>query len=324
MLLAVCYTAEPPGTSQTMQPFAFAIATHPGDLRYCRILCASIRHFYPHLPIRLLCDGDPDVAPLARLGNVEPFEPAEAGLRSLRGLLTKLKVLALAEQYEHVLFLDADTVLTGPILRLPWGGCDALIDAEGFRHLPPDDKLDYIRQHCFAPEQMREFDPDFDCAQMLAFNSGAFFLKRGSLPVELCLQVLQRLDFEPQRLFRYGDQGLLNYLLNREQQRGRLRLAQQRFMLIPGPDPSHLRDYRDLTAARVLGRGYQRCKLLHYTTPNRHWSLAAHRFGDVLVAFENAYYRQLGQRARLGDAVAFWRGQLASWRGRLQRFLAAR
>ncbi len=305
-----------------MQPFAFAIATHSGDLRYCRILCASIRHFYPHLPIRLLCDGAPDVRPLAGLGDIEPFEPRQPQLRSLRGLLTKLRVLALVEHYEHVLFLDADTVLTGPILQLPWGGCEALVDAEGFRFLPSAAKLDYIAQHCFEPEQMQVFDPSFDCRRMLAFNSGAFFLKRGSLGVAACLEVLQRLDFEPRRLFRYGDQGLLNYLFNRAAQQGRLRLRHQGFMLIPGPDPWHLLDFSDLTARRVLGRGYRRCYLLHYTTPNRHRSLRAHRFGDVLAAFEAAYYRQVGTRTRLRDGIGHWQRQLGQWSLRLRRFVA--
>jgi len=199
------------------------------DLRLTRCCIASIRRWYPDIPISLIVDeslGTYSTARLERTWGVTRF-PTE---RKQFGLgFGKLEPLFLPGR-QRCLILDSDLIFLGRVL-------DAL---DGFTE-------DYVvARHDFAPEavardffdldRLREFDPDF-ASPGYTFNTGQFVATTGLLCREDFAPVI---DFtEPPRLrfpetFRAADQGVLNYVLLKKARQGALTLRRHHFMKWPG------------------------------------------------------------------------------------------
>ena len=93
------------------------IATHKPDLRLTRICVASIRYWYPELPIYLIKDqqnGDFSTAEIERVWNVKLYETEQ---RRFGWGMSKLEPL-FSEPGTRMLILDADTVFTGRVVDL--------------------------------------------------------------------------------------------------------------------------------------------------------------------------------------------------------------
>ena len=102
---------------------AIYIAASAGDARFTRICVASVRYFYPDVPIRLLPGGRLQrglTDELKQYWDVEmsAFAPGDYGWG-----FVKLEPL-FASPGATFLVLDSDTVLTGPILDV-WMDSDA-------------------------------------------------------------------------------------------------------------------------------------------------------------------------------------------------------
>ena len=102
------------------------IAASAHDARYTRICVASIRFFYPHIPIRILPGGRLQadlVRELRQYWDVELAELAEEG--DYGWGFVKLETL-FGPPGQRFLVLDSDTVITGPVLDL-WSDSQCVI-----------------------------------------------------------------------------------------------------------------------------------------------------------------------------------------------------
>jgi len=255
------------------------------DLRFTRCCVVSIRRWYPDVPIALVKDelaGPYDTKELERGWNVEVLR-TEA--RCFGWGMSRLEPLLLPGG-ERCLILDSDTAFVGRVLdELERFDEDFVV--EGWDHEP-----DEIRANYFDPEAVMRAFPGFEFPGWV-FNSGQIVATTG---------LLRREDFEPllafreprecryPEIFRAGEQGVLNYVLLSQAQRGKLRIRRHRFMKwAPAVRADAIR------TADLEGDGHP--FLLHWAG-RKAPVLAAHPQGHVLRHFETRYYRQLhGRRA---------------------------
>jgi hypothetical protein len=275
------------------------IAASARDARYTRICVASVRYFYPEIPIRLLVGG------CLRRGLAdelqEYWEVGTAGLpRGDYGWgFVNLEPL-FGPPGKKFLVLDSDTVLAGPVLDV-WMQSRAPFLVDDEKQSEADTKRLY-----YDWEKVRKIDREAR-PPAFVFNSGQWFGTAG---------VLTRDDFAPwvewtmpRRLrtpepFMPGDQGILNYVLNQKVAIDGLRVERQRIMRWP----DHSMDGLD---AETVSKRAAASVVVHWAgakKARRRDMIGA----DLLAYFEKVYYRRLpaGEARRLfascQDVLSHW------------------
>ncbi len=256
------------------------IAASARDTRFTRICVASIRHFYPEIPVRILTGGRVEPGLLSELRRYWDVEPADFPLGEYGWGFVKLEPL-FGRAGERFLVLDSDTVLAGPVLDL-WSdsGAQFLVDDE------QQSEADTARLY-YDWRKMREIDAHATPPQFV-FNSGQWFGSAG---------VLSRSDFSPwldwdmPRRLRYahafmpGDQGVLNYVLNRKVALGALHVQRRNLMRWPG----HTMDGLD---AGAVAQGRAPPLIVHWAGMKKP-RLREMEGSDLLAFFEAIYYRSM-------------------------------
>jgi hypothetical protein len=275
------------------------------DARLTRICLASIRYFYPAVPIRILA-GDILQPGLAdELSRHWGVEVADLPSGDYGWGLVKLEPL-FGPPGQRFLVMDVDTVFTGPVLDVR-----AQSDAPFF---VDDERLsdaDFKRLY-YDWDKLAAIDPKVQSARN-AFNVGQWFGTAG---------LVKREDFDawvewtlPRRLrhpdlFMGGDQGVMNYVVLQKEALDGLRIERRTIMRWPG-------DGMDgLDAASVAAR----------TAPLLvvHWAGMKATFlhdmvgGDLLQFFEDYYYSRM-PAGPLRKRLAIWRHVWIQWSFALSR-----
>jgi hypothetical protein len=263
------------------------IAASARDARYTRTCVASVRYFYPDVPIRLLVSGSLQhglADELVRYWNVRAADLPSKG--DYGWGFVKLEAL-FGPPGERFLVLDSDTVLTGSVLEV-WSGNRAPFLVDDEKQSEADTKQLY-----YDWEKVRMIDP---CAQppQFVFNSGQWFGTAG---------VLTRKDFAPWLAwtmprrtippghFMNGEQGILNYVFNRKVALEGLQVERRQIMRWPG----HSMEGLD---AETVSRKTAPHRIVHWAGLKK--ARLRHMAGaDVLEYFEKVYYERLpGGEAR--------------------------
>jgi hypothetical protein len=263
------------------------IAASARDARYTRICVASVRYFYPEIPIRLLAGGRLQRGLADELLHYWNVVTADLRLTGEYGWgFVKLEPL-FGPHNEQFLVLDSDTVLTGPVLEL-WNKCSApfLVDNE-------DQAEADVRRLYYDWEKLQMIEPNA-LPPRFVFNSGQWFGTAG---------VLTRNDFAPwvnwtmprslrhPTCFMPGEQGILNYVLNQKSARGGLLVERQQLMRWAG------HSINDVSVEAVSQRNVAP-RVVHWAGVKkaRQQDMAG---ADLLGYFEQLYYeRLLGGEAR--------------------------
>lgn len=265
------------------------VACCRADLRLTRCCVASIRRWYPDVPVSLVVDESQGPVPETRFERAWGVTRLATGRRRHGWGFGKLEPLFLPGR-QRCLILDSDTVFLGCVL-------DALAPfPEDFIVSDYSFRPETMARDFFDPARLAVLDPDF-CLPDFVFNTGQFVATTG---------VLRREDFaphvaftEPPRLrqpevFGCADQGVLNYVLVRRWRQGSLTLRRHRFMkwagsLEPGSvRPEQLTD--DSPFARVL----------HWAGPKPRSGLLSHMpHAELLHHFE-----ALARAAGAGSGLA--------------------
>ena len=269
------------------------VAACARDARLARICVASIRYFYPDVPIRLLA-GDilqPGLAEeLRKYWGVElvdlPVGDYGWGMVKLEPLFGPLG--------QKFLVMDVDTVLTGHLLDIR-----AKSDAPFF---VDDEKLsdaDFKRLY-YDWTKLEKIDPKVQSARK-AFNVGQWFGTAG---------VAKREDFDPwiewtmPRQLRYldhfmgGDQGVMNYVILKKETFEGLLIDRRAIMRWPG------NGMQGLDVESVVN-GTAPALIVHWAGMKSIF-LRNMVGGDLLQFFENFYYARL-PAGRLRRILALWR-----------------
>lgn len=281
------------------------VAASANDARFTRSCVASIRSFYPDIPIRLLVGGLLERGLAATMRDYWDTGVADIPEGDYGWGLVKLEPL-FGPVGERFLVLDSDTVIAGPVLSL-WSADDPpfLVDDEV-------QSADDTKRLYYDWEKVREIDaravpPSF------VFNSGQWFGTAG---------ILTRDDFAPwvewsfprktrhAECFMPGDQGVLNYVLNRKAERDGLNVKRRKIMRWPEHGMEGL-DVGTVAARRaaplvVHWAGIRKARRRRTTG------------GDLLDHFERQFYSRLPygtlrrMAARCWYPTEFWRRQARS------------
>jgi hypothetical protein len=210
------------------ESFGVVVVACDADLHLARGACASVRHFLGDVPMCLILDGrgsgrEFETTYGARVLRRDDVEDAELRRRSFGFGVTKL--IGLWEgPFETFLSLDADTVV--------WGNVAGIADFDRYDFVvdtgPSNADLAYVTDYYYDPERLRRHFPDFDGTAHASecVNLGAFFGRRGVLDRDLYLELLDLKQRDP-GVFRGGDQGVFNFMLQRAAEQGLARVAQR-------------------------------------------------------------------------------------------------
>jgi hypothetical protein len=258
-----------------------------------RICVASIRTWYPEIPIWLLKDqtyGPFSTHEIERMWDVQ-VHPASR--RNLGWGFGKLEVL-IQMPSRRLLVLDSDIVFAGKVLeRLEQFEEDLVVHREEYSSAD-------VETHFFVLEKLRRLDPAFE-SPGYAFNTGQMVVTTGRLTKEDFDGLVdweQRTVRHPD-IFKLAEQGLLNYVAQRKAGGGGLTIRREPFMVWPGLNEAtaHIR-----VEALCGGKGYQ--ELIHWAGLRWGKSLRQMPRADILTHFEKAYY----ERVPFGRLLQSWRG----------------
>ncbi len=262
------------------------------DFRLTRICVASIRHWYPHIPIVLVKDlmmRDFDTSEIEKHFNVQVY-PQKARLYGWG--FSKFEVF-FEEEKKRFLMLDSDIVLAGPILdELEKYDEDWIVHDEKFTQ---EDLLRYY----FDPEKIKKLDPDFNFPNF-TFNTGQLIGWTGVLKRE---EFSRFIEWKEPRIQLYreaftfgGEQPLLNYLLMKKMDKKEISLRRLFFMR----EGQHA-DTAEVTIERLEKKeGYP--FIIHWHDKKPKVFLPSMKLiprNDILKYFEDKYYRGVGVGALL-------------------------
>ena len=267
------------------------------DARFTRICVASVRYFYPEVPIRLLIGGRLQSGLAESLLRYWGVQIADIPAGDYGWGFVKLEPL-FGPIGEKFLVLDSDTALTGPILD-EWKDCDApfLVDNEEYSEAG-------IQSRYYDWQKVREIDPNAQ-PPLFVFNSGQWVGTAGVLTRDdfgrLLEWTLPRRLRHPEYFFP-GEQGILNYVLNQKAMLANLRVDCRTIMRWPGYGLQGL-------DARIVSERAAPPIIIHWAGMKkvRQRKMVG---ADLLSFFETIYYQRIpcarGRRivAACQDALA--------------------
>ena len=285
------------------------IAAHRGDLRLTRICIASVRQWYPDIPIFLLKDevnGAFCTREIEERWDVQLWPTVE---RCFGWGFIKLEPLFDAER-RRFLMLDSDIVFLGRVIdALESFEADFVVQEE----LQP--AHDVAPLYFDAAKIRAIMNPDF-LGPAFTFNSGQYVATSG---------LINRQDFadlvvwsEPrrvryQKIFNPGDQGVLNYVVLERLAAGTLTVARTPFMKWGREEMAQF-DVSALNGASPYPF------LIHWAGLKK-VRLRKMLRADILSHFEREYYERIPNGwARLRMRVI--QAEAERWRSRAGRRLA--
>lgn len=206
-------------SGKAVADFGVITACHAGDYFMAKATCASIRHFMPDVPICVIVDGDFSIKELEETYGVIPLPVgsfSDARLRKLCRGSPKSKWGSVWESpFKRMLILDCDIVAWGDLLK------DPMVKERDFVMMSPfigsaDNKEDIVH-YFYDVDRLPQWFPDFRWEGMPFFCAGAYAMRRNLFPVDSFLRVEELASREP-GLFKFNDQGILNFLVHRAMQ----------------------------------------------------------------------------------------------------------
>lgn len=211
-------------------PFGFVTGCHPGDRFMVGATLASMRRYCPDIPICLVVDGEVDVSELQELYDLQVLRILDLKNEAMRKLVsrnTRAKLAALWEgPFEHFVWVDSDAVVWGDIremirtdvdFQICWSEVSIPADAD---EIPP-----WLPHFYFDLEALHRFDPCFDWRGHPYFSAGVFACRRNFVTFEEWCEVEEWNRSMPDGLFKFWDQGILNYLVHSRSQTGRKKVV---------------------------------------------------------------------------------------------------
>jgi lipopolysaccharide biosynthesis glycosyltransferase len=199
--------------------FGIVIVCAEKDFALAKGCIASVRYFMPQVDICLLIDGYPELGNIQETYNctiIQKHNVKDPFLRTNSFGWGITKMIAFWESpFDHFLLLDADTCVWGNLAQgVEWESYDMVIDQP---HYSFDDKA--INTWFFDTKRLRDIDPLFqpELYSRNYFCTGVFFSRKQVFDLEWYKELIELSKKEP-NLFKYGEMGMLNYMIFRSVQ----------------------------------------------------------------------------------------------------------
>ena len=273
---------------------AVYINTYKYDFPFAKICIASIRYWYPDIPIFLIKDmgaGPFDTSVIESKFNVGVLDTAG---KSFGWGFGKFEPL-FKEGKESFLFMDADTAMVGPVLdQMKAIEGDFVVDKE-------DTPVENIISLYYDPEKIKNLFSDFTFPGY-CFNTGQWvgtsgILKRSDFETLVSWDPKPSLKFP--EVFKQADQGVFNFIIHRKELERQLTVVKTQIMVWPEKGAA---DFIDLNAIQ---------NKLDKFPFIIHWAgMKKDRFNDfpradILNFFRDYYYSIVGDSYRKYDNFSF-------------------
>jgi hypothetical protein len=263
------------------------------DVHFTQCCVASIRHWYPRIPISLIKDeshGDYSTEEMERYWDIDCFQTPKKFLGFGFG---KLEPLFLPTG-KRCLILDSDIVFIGKVLEVLEQYDEDFIVADTPN--PPEETA----MHYFDLAKLHGLDPEFVFPNY-TFNSGQFVATTG---------IIRRDSFEPfltfgdppahayPDIFAAGEQGVLNFVLMKKFQKGSISLRREAFMWWAG--------WLDEETVKIenLTRNSPYPVLVHWAGCKSKTSFHVSRHDDIMRHFQSLYYSRIPRKTRAVNKYA--------------------
>src|SRR5262249_34059206 len=250
------------------------------DGRLTRICVASIRYFYPHVPIKLLAGDILERGLVNELQKYWKVSVVDLPVGDYGSGFIKLEPL-FGPAGQRFMVLDPDTVFAGKVLEhRAQSDAPFIVDDEDL----PDVNL---KRLYYDWDSLREIDPKVQPARK-AFNTGQWFgvagiIKREDLDRWVEWTLPRRLRY-PDR-FMVGDQGVQNYVMLQKEALEGLRIERRAVMQWPGHSMAGI----DVAS---VGNGIAPPMVVHWAGMKSIF-LRNMTGSDLLMFFERYYYSKL-------------------------------
>lgn len=269
------------------------------DARLTRICLASIRYFYPDVPVKILA-GDILQSGLAReLKTYWNVEVADLPEGDYGWGLVKIEPL-FGPAGQRFMVCDVDTAFTGRILDVR-----AQSDAPFFVDDEQLSDADFKRLY-YDWDALAKVDPDVQSARK-AFNVGQWFgtaglVKREEFDYIIEWTLPRRLRYPD--VFMGGDQGVMNYVILKKEAFEGLRIDRNTFMRWPGNGMDDL-------SVEAVSSGKAPPLVIHWAGMK---AIFLHNMvgGELLQFFEDFYYSKM-PLGRVRRILALWRHVWINW-----------
>lgn len=262
------------------------VAASAHDARYTRICIASIRYFYPDIPIKLLAGGLLEPGLLEELSTYWDVELADFPGGDWGWGFIKLEPL-FGPTGDRFMVLDSDTVLAGCVLDY-WDSADAdfLVDDEDI------DERDMHRLY-YDWQKVSLFDSDAQPPKFV-FNTGQWFGTAGVLTREDFSHLLDWSTMPPTLLMKNcshpSDQGILNYVLNQKMHKGEISVERCKLMLWPGHSMAGWNK-------KTISSRQADPRVIHWAGMKQP-TISTMVGSDILQFFESQYYQAIPNGSR--------------------------
>jgi hypothetical protein len=311
-----------------MNDFGVIVTCCRRDLALAKACCASVRYFLPSVPICLIVDGTDTPTSLVETYGTsvitrDTVRDADLRQRSFGWGLTKM-IAFWESPWRRFLLLDADTVVWGdPISLIRDQAAEVVVDRHLFDLAARTDPnpflgdflragratsdrasvLDLVNAWFFDTSRIEQHVPGFAWRPHLYdyFCSGALIGTRGIFGLDEYLEMLDLAEGHL-GLFGPGEMGLLNVLVFRAADAGRIRVAQDARLqtLVCQHEPAEL-------AARFSVEALKRSEAITEPTVI-HWSgrpkptlATTDGYADAMTFFRRRFVRDRRARRRHGD-----------------------
>lgn len=279
------------------QDFGIIIACCDQDYSFAKGCCASIRYFLGDVPLCLIVDGKLDTLTLERIYDVKVINKQSVSSEILRTKsfgfgLTKM-VAFWESPWKNFLFLDADTVTWFNILKFAnFKDYDVIIDKPDCFRSDKD-----ICSYFFDTAKLERYFPSFDwrAHRNDYFCTGVFFASRDIFSLDEYAEILDLVSREPQ-LFLLGEQGLLNFMLCRAKDNGKIRLGQESIQIIvPDCDQQKLQEEFSFSNKEPFYSG--RDVVIHWCGPNKPVAATSSVYSKPMTFFRQKFLQDVNEGA---------------------------
>jgi hypothetical protein len=242
-------------------PFGLVTGCHAGDKFMVQATLASMKYYCPTVPICLVVDGAFDVSDLKKEYDLIVLRVSDlpsAEMRKLIGGNYRAKLAAMWEgPFEFYVWLDSDAIVWGDFTPQVRRDLDFQIFWSEIS-IPPDatEIPSWLSHYYFDPDLLKKFDAKFDWRGYPYFSAGVYACRRNVISYQQWIDVDSWNQQVPEGLFKFGDMGILHYLVHSMSQRGHLKVAMA--------DLQHLGGHHGITelAADCVGCGWHFPKVI--------------------------------------------------------------
>jgi hypothetical protein len=214
---------------KTIAPFGFVTGCYAKDKFMVQATLASMRHFCPTIPICLIVDGDVDVSNLEKEYKLIILRILDLPSPEMRKLMSgnfKAKLAAMWEgPFEFYVWMDSDAIVWGDFTPQVRQDLDFQIFWKEVEQLAVLKQADGFKHYYFDPDLLKEFDPTFRCQGNVYFSAGVYACRKNVISLDAWLQMESWNQKTGNKLFKFGDMGIINYLVHSMSQRGKIKIA---------------------------------------------------------------------------------------------------